>query len=248
MRHPSQKLWLFQFARSFRNQFRSSWYIMVWNQTFETKVMAVWICQELSCSISRILIYYGLHWGIRVKRYGILNLVGAFVFNFKFLDIIWSTIRHPIKNLWQFEFARSFSNQFRIKYSSQKLWQFEFDRNFRVQFRGSRYIMVCNQTSESKVIRFWICQELPCSISNVSIYYCLQSDIWVKSHCSLILLRVFVSNFERLNKLRSIIRYPTQRLWYFEFGQRFRDQFLASWCIMVRNQTFESKVTLVSIR
>ena len=67
---------------------------------------------------------------IRVKSYGNLNLLGTSMSNFERLDILWSAIRHPNK----------------------KLWQFEFVRKFHVQFRAARYIIVRNQTSESKVI------------------------------------------------------------------------------------------------
>ena len=139
---------------------------MVYNQTFESKVMPVWICSELPCSISSVSIYYGPQSDIQVKSYGSLNLPASFVsnfesygnlnlleffmFNFEHLDILWSAIR----------------------YSSQKLLQVEFAWSFYNQFRGSRYIMVRNQTSESKVMPFWIFQELSCSISSVSIYYC----------------------------------------------------------------------------
>jgi len=144
---------------------------MVYNQTFESKVMPVWICSELPCSILSVSIYYGPQSDIQVKSYGSLNLPASFVsnfesygslnlleffvFNFEHLDILWSAIR----------------------YSSQKLLQVEFAWSFYNQFRGSRYIMVRNQTSESKVMPFWIFQELSCSISSVSIYYCPQSDI-----------------------------------------------------------------------
>ena len=85
---------------------------------------------ELSCSISRIWIYYGLQPNIRVKIYGRLTLLGAFVFNFKHLDKLWVSIRHL----------------------SQKLWPFEFSHNFHVKFRESLYIMGHNQTSKSKFI------------------------------------------------------------------------------------------------
>ena len=67
---------------------------------------------------------------IRVKSYGNLNLLGTSMSNFERLDILWSAIRH----------------------SNKKLWQFEFVRKFHVQFRAARYIIVRNQTSESKVM------------------------------------------------------------------------------------------------
>ena len=106
---------------------------MIRIQTFESKVMAVWIFQEFWCSILTISIYYSSQSDIRVKSYDSLNLLGASVINFEGLDILWSTIRHL----------------------SPKLCQFEFARSFRVQFRASPYIMVRNQIFKSKVMVVW---------------------------------------------------------------------------------------------
>ena len=159
-RHPSQKIWHLEFAKSLWIQFWTSRYFMVRNQTFESKVMAVSICHEflclifsvsmyycpqsdiwvqsnaslnlvgasvsilrvsiycgpqsdiqvksygrlnflgLACSISSISIYYRPQSDFRVKSYGSLNLLGASMFNFKCLDILWSTIRHLSQKLW----------------------------------------------------------------------------------------------------------------------------------------------------
>ena len=59
-----------------------------------------------------VLIYYGPHLDIRVKSYGSLNLLGTTMSNFEHLDIFWSTIRHPSKKLWQFEFVKKFRVRF----------------------------------------------------------------------------------------------------------------------------------------
>jgi len=72
-----------------------------------------------------MLIHYWPQSDIRVKSYGRLNLLGAFVFCFECLDILRATIEHAY----------------------QKLWLFEFARGFRVQFRVSRYIMGHNRKS-----------------------------------------------------------------------------------------------------
>ena len=50
-----------------------------------------------------------------------------------------------------------------------------------VHFRASRYILGLKHAPESKVMANWICQGLPCSISNVSIYFAPELDIQVKS-------------------------------------------------------------------
>jgi len=50
-------------------QFWASRYIMRLNRTPESKVMAIWIGSELSCSISSVSIYYVPNSDIRVKTY-----------------------------------------------------------------------------------------------------------------------------------------------------------------------------------
>ena len=42
--------------------------------------------------------------------------------------------------------------------------------------------MVLKHTTESKFMTIWICPELLCWISSVSIYYVPESEIWVKSY------------------------------------------------------------------
>ena len=140
IRHPSHKCLLFEFAHGFRVQFRVSQHIMGRNWTFELKVMAVWVFQELLFSILSLSIYYGLQSNIRGKSYCRLNLPEASFINFKHLNILWASIRHP----------------------SKKLWPFEFAQNFYVQFWGSQYIMGHNQTFVSKVMTHWIFLDLPC--------------------------------------------------------------------------------------
>ena len=63
---------------------------------------------------------------IRVKSYCRLNLLRASTFNFKRLDILYDSIRHPSKKLLSFELAQSFN----------------------IQFRASRYITGLNQSSD----------------------------------------------------------------------------------------------------
>ena len=67
--HPSQKLWLSEYAESFRVQFRASRCIMCLNWTSEWKVLTNWISQEL------------------------------LLFNLECLDISWASIIHPSQKL-----------------------------------------------------------------------------------------------------------------------------------------------------
>ena len=146
---------------SFRFQFGACRYITGLNRTSELRVIAVCIFYELVFSISSVSIYYGTQSNIWVKSYCGFQLLGAFVFKFKRLNIL----RDSIVNL------------------RKKLLLFEFDTSFRLEFWASRYITGLSWTSESKVIAVYIYYELPFSISSVSIYYGTQSDIWVKSYC-----------------------------------------------------------------
>ena len=77
--HPSQKLWPFQFAKSFHVQIRASWYIIGLNRTSKSKVMVVCIWLALPCLISSVSMYYGPESDIRVKFYDHLNFSRAFV-------------------------------------------------------------------------------------------------------------------------------------------------------------------------
>jgi len=82
--HSSQKLWPFEFAKSFRVQFWGSQYMMHVNRTFKWKVSAILITWELP------------------------------LFNFEHLDISWTSIIHSSQKLWPFEIAKSFRIKFRV--------------------------------------------------------------------------------------------------------------------------------------
>ena len=110
--HPSKKILSFEFSSSFHFQFGASRYITWLNQTFESKVIVIWICSEHQHSISSVSIYYGTQSNIRVKSYCRLNLLRASVFNYERLDILRDSIGHPSKKLLSLDFSQSFSFQF----------------------------------------------------------------------------------------------------------------------------------------
>ena len=168
-------------------------------------------------SISSVSIYYGTQSDTRVKSYCRLISLRASVFNFELLDILRDTIGHP----------------------RQKLLSVEFAQCFCFQFRASRYITRLYLTSELKVIVVWFFLELPFSITSVSIYYRVQSDIRVKSYCRLIFLRASTFNFKRLDIWRDSIRHPSKKLLSFELARSFNIQFRASRYMMGHNQTSE---------
>ena len=68
--------------------------------------------KSLRCSFSSVLLYHGPHTYIRVKSYGRLNFLRAFVYNFESLDKLWAGTRDPSENLWPFEFLESFNGSF----------------------------------------------------------------------------------------------------------------------------------------
>ena len=76
--HTSQKLWPFEFAESFRVQFRVSRYIMWLNPISESNVMTICITRELP------------------------------LFDFDRLDILWGWIGYPSQKLWPFVLLESF--------------------------------------------------------------------------------------------------------------------------------------------
>jgi len=61
--------------------------------------------------------------------------------------------------------------------------------------------MRLNRTSEIKVMTTWILESFRYSISSVSIYYVLESDIHVKSYDHLNSQELPLLNFERLDIL-----------------------------------------------
>ena len=108
IKHPSEKLWPFKFAESFRCSI-SSVSIYYWpNPTSESKVVAVWICLVLWCLISSVSIYYGPESNIRVKSYDHMSLPRASVVQFQVLDILLAWIVHLSQKLWLLEFAIRF--------------------------------------------------------------------------------------------------------------------------------------------
>ena len=119
-------------------------------------ILCTWIEQPSETIwISRELPFFNFeHFDILCSRIGIScesythwNLQSASVFNFEGLDI-WCTLIQ----IW----VKIYSH---LNYSIASV----------VQFWVSKYIMGIDHTFKSKVMTVWICQELPCSISRVSI-------------------------------------------------------------------------------
>jgi len=93
------------------------------------------------------------------------------LFNFECLDMLCAWIRHPSQNLWPFLIFRELP-----------LFNFE------------HLDILCNLIGHpsEKLWRFKFLESFCCSISSVSIYYIIESDIRVKSYDQLNFLRAYV--------------------------------------------------------
>jgi len=87
-----------------------------------------------------------------------------------------------------------------------------------------------------------ICYELLFSITDVSIYYWTQSNIWEKIYCLLNFQRAFVLYYKCLDILWDSIRHLSKNLLSFEFPTSFRFQLRASRYTTGHNRTSELKV------
>ena len=103
--HPTIKLLSFEIPHFFCFQFVASWKIMRLNRTSVYKVIVALNCSKHLFSILSVSINYGTQSDIRVKTYCHLNLLGASIFNFEYLDIWRDSLVRPNKKLLSFEFA-----------------------------------------------------------------------------------------------------------------------------------------------
>ena len=218
--------------------------------------MDAWIFWELPCTISSVSIYYASESDIQVKTYDHLNYLRASVVHLlssQYIIILRHTPETKVVAFWICRELPCLISSISIYYAPESdIREKSYDHlNFLrasvVHFRASRYIMGLTHTPDSKVMAVWICRELPCSISSISIYYALESDIrvktcplklleslcnsfssgsiyngpytytWDKSYCRLKLPRTCVFNFERLDKVCVGIGHPSEMLWPFEF-------------------------------
>jgi len=188
--HPSQKLWLFKFAASFRVQFQAPNILCAWIRHPSEKLWPFKFLESFRCSFWSMSIYQGPHTYTRVKSYGCLNLPRASVFNFDRLDLLCSWINIQVKYYDHLNYSRAFI----------------------AHFLASWYIMGLTHTPESKVIAVWICRELTCSISSVSIYCRTESDIRVKSSNHLNFSRASMVHFRASRNIMSLTHTPESKV------------------------------------
>jgi len=138
--HSSEKLWPFEFLRSFRCSILSVSICDLPKSDIRVKSYTSWISQELP------------------------------LFNFEPLDILCARIGHPCEKWWQIEFlesSRCLISSVSIYYKLESdirvksYVHLNFSRASVVQFRASRHIMRSNRTSVWKVMTIWISRVLP---------------------------------------------------------------------------------------
>ena len=134
---------------------------------------------ELLCSISTVSIYYAPESKIRVKCYYHLNFSRAFPVHFQMSRNIMRLTHTPESKVMAVWISRELTyliSSVSIYYEPESEIRVKcydhlnFSKASVVHFQASRHIMGLTHTPESKVIAFWICRELSCSITTVSIY------------------------------------------------------------------------------
>ena len=221
--HPSQKLWLFKFAASFRVQFQAPNILCAWIRHPSEKLWPFKFLESFRCSFWSMSIYQGPHTYTRVKSYGCLNLPRASVFNFERLNILCAWIGHPSEILWPFEFLKSFRGSF----SSVSI------------YHGPHIYTR---------VKSYGCLNYPrasCWVSSVSIYYAPKSEIQVKYYDIWISWELLLFIFERLDILGASHTQTSQKLWLCEFVESIRVEFQASRYILCLNQRSEWNVMTI---
>jgi len=207
------------------------------------KVLAFECLERFRCSILNVSIYYVPESNIRVISYDHLNFSRAsfvqfrasqyimrlnrtFVwkvmtiwisravplFNFQRLDILCLQIGNPFEKIGPFEYLE----RFRCSISSVTIYNapesdicvksydhLNFSRVSVIQFRTSRYIMSLNRTYVWKGMTIWISRKVP------------------------------LFNFKRRDILCPWIVHPCEKLWLFEFLERFRCSISSVWIYYV---------------
>jgi len=168
--------------------------------------------ESFCCSISSVLIYYSPRSDLRVKSYDHLNCSRAFIVQFRAsryiirlnLTSVWKVMTIWIsRELLLFNFVSLDIFCAWIGHPSEKLWPIEFPKSF------------C------------------CSISSVSIYYVLESDLRVKSYDHLNFSRASFVQFlasRYIIRLNRISEWKVMTIWIAQELSMFNFVRLDIWC------------------
>jgi len=171
IRHPSEKLWSFEFLESFRCAI-----LLVSIYYAPESDLRVTSYDHLNISIASIVHFRASLYVMRLNQISKLIVKTIWIsqelqlFNFERLDILYALIWPPFEKLWPFEFLESFhcsissvsiycAPEFDLRVKSYD--HLNFSTTSDVQFRASRYIMCLNLTSVWIVMTIWISRELP---------------------------------------------------------------------------------------
>ena len=241
----SQKLRPFEFAESFRSQFRPSRYIMPVNEYPSEMLWPFQLLESFRCSFSSVLIYHGPFTYTRVKSCGPLNMLKASC------SISCVLIYYAPES------------SIRVK-SSDHL---NFSIASMVNFRASQNIMDLSHIPESKVMAIWILwasvynfERLDISCASnihssqklwpIELAETVHVEFWEaryimslnrtsKWRVSTIWIFRELSQFifKRLEVSWPSHIHRTQKLWLFEFFESYHVQFWESRYIMSLNRT-----------
>jgi len=199
---PSEKLWPYEFLKSFRYSISDISIYYVPESDLRVKSY-----DHLNCSIASTVQFRASRYIIRLNRTSKWKVMTIrisrelLLFNFERLDILYALIGPLSEKLWPFEFLEGFHcsilsvSIFYVSESDLRVKSYDYlniSRAFVVQLRASLYVTRLNRTSELKVMTVWISRELP------------------------------LFNFERLDILYAWIGPLSDKLWPFEFLESFR--------------------------
>jgi len=155
IKHPSEKLWPFEFLESFRCSISSVSTYFGLNRTSVWKVKTIWIFESFRCSISSVSTCDAPKSDIAFKSYHHLNFSRASIEQFRAILICYKA---------ESNLSEKINDHLNISIASI------------VYFRASLYVMCLDQTSELKVKTIWISQELP--LLNLERLYILCAWVW----------------------------------------------------------------------
>ena len=218
--------------------------------------MVVWICIALWCLISSVLISYAPESDIQVKSYDNMSLSRASVVQFRasrYIIGLNPTSESKVVAVWVCLVLPCLISSITIYYvreSGIRVGSYDhlnFSRAFVLQFQAFRYINGLNRTSESKVMAIGIFLPLWFSKLSISIYYGIESDIWVQEYGRLNLPCALTFNFEHLDILCAWISIRVKFYDHLDFSTASIVQFQASWYITGLNWTSKPKFVTVLI-
>ena len=222
---PEEKLWPFVFAMGFTFILRASRSIMSFNRESESNIMAVRICVVSPFLLSRAMISYGPQSDIRDKCFARRTSPKSSMLSFERRDRLLALLGDPMEKLWSFAFAMGFI----------------------FILRASQQIMSLDEASESNVMAVRICVVIPFQLLIAMIHYSPQSDIRVKTLARRNSPESSMLNFERRDRLLSLLGDPEEKLWPFVFTMGFIFILRASRYITSFNRESESNVMAVRI-